>query len=294
MMADANSLGSLCCSDPDRGQPVLTLKPVFYDVTIKGGIVLSRLPLPVLTVALLCLPLATQAQAPNQDFPEGPGRETFAAVCGGCHDINRARAGYSPTGWNMVVNMMQNMDAPVPPEQWPTIASYLMKSFPEQPRPLAAVINGPAQASLKMWAVPTLGSRAHDPLATKDGAIWWTGAVIKQAWAARAEDGRDQGIFAQDAAHWAARSDRGRERNIWFTGNNAGLIGKLDPNSDLVTEYKLPDAAARDPHTLIFDKDEILWFTVQQANRIGRLDPRAVRSNSSLRRRRDRAPTAWH
>jgi hypothetical protein len=57
-------------------------RPVFYDVTIKGGIVLSRLPLPMLT-AVLCPAFATQAQAPQQDFPEGPGRETFVAVCGG-------------------------------------------------------------------------------------------------------------------------------------------------------------------------------------------------------------------
>jgi streptogramin lyase len=66
-----------------------------------------------------------------------------------------------------------------------------------------------------------------------------------------------------------------RSGNIWFTGNNAGLIGKLDPNTGLVTEYNLPDAAAKDPHTLIFDKEGILWFTVQQANRIGRLDPKS-------------------
>jgi len=34
-----------------------------------------------------------------------------------------------------------------------------------------------------------------------------------------------------------------------------------------------PDRAAKDPHTLIFDRDGILWFTVQQGNFVGRLDP---------------------
>ena len=236
---------------------------------------LSRLPLPMLTAALLCPAFATQAQAPQQDFPEGPGRETFVAVCGGCHDINRARAGYSPAGWNMVVNMMQNMDTPVPPEQWPTVASYLMKSFPERPRPPAAVINGPAQASLKMWAVPTLGSRPHDPLATKDGAIWWTGQLSNKLGRLDPKTGAIKEYSLKTphtGPHGLTEDGSG---NIWFTGNNAGLIGKLDPNSGLVTEYKLPDAAARDPHTLIFDKEGILWFTVQQANRIGRLDPKS-------------------
>jgi virginiamycin B lyase len=65
-----------------------------------------------------------------------------------------------------------------------------------------------------------------------------------------------------------------KDGNIWFTGNNAGLIGKLDPKTGNVTEYKLPDPDARDPHTLIFDQRGILWFTVQQANMIGRLDPK--------------------
>ena len=27
--------------------------------------------------------------ASAQDFPDGPGKETVTAVCGGCHDINR-------------------------------------------------------------------------------------------------------------------------------------------------------------------------------------------------------------
>jgi len=41
-------------------------QPLFYDATIKGGIVLSRLPLPMLTAALLFPACATQAQAPPQ------------------------------------------------------------------------------------------------------------------------------------------------------------------------------------------------------------------------------------
>jgi hypothetical protein len=59
------------------GRPGGFNQPVFYVATIKGGIVLSRLSLPMLTAALLCPAFATQAQAPPQDFPEGPGRETF-------------------------------------------------------------------------------------------------------------------------------------------------------------------------------------------------------------------------
>ena len=64
-----------------------------------------------------------------------------------------------------------------------------------------------------------------------------------------------------------------QEGNIWFTGNFAGYIGKLDPKTGAVTEYRLADEA-RDPHTPVFDQIGNLWFTVQGADMIGRLVPK--------------------
>jgi virginiamycin B lyase len=40
-----------------------------------------------------------------------------------------------------------------------------------------------------------------------------------------------------------------------------------------IIEYHLPDPAARDPHTPVFDRTGVLWFTVQGANMVGRLVP---------------------
>ena len=65
-----------------------------------------------------------------------------------------------------------------------------------------------------------------------------------------------------------------KDGNIWYTGNTGALVGKLNPKTGEVTEYRMPDPEAKDPHTLVFDKAGILWFTVQNANRIGRLDPK--------------------
>src|SRR5258708_1663244 len=47
------------------------------------------------------------------------------------------------------------------------------------------------------------------------------------------------------------------------------------PAPGAVTEHRMPDTAARDPHTPIFDRDGILWFTVQAGNFVGRLDPKS-------------------
>jgi len=211
---------------------------------------------------------------PGQDFPEGPGKDKVVAVCNGCHDINRLKAGYNAAGWNMLQHMMQNMGAPIEPEDWPIVTTYLMKTFPERPRPAAKQISGPVQATIKLWDVPTIGSRPHDPLATRDGAIWWTGQLSSKLGRLDPKTGlmREYSLKTPHTGPHGLTEDK--DGNIWFTGNNAGLIGKLDPKTGNVTEYKMPDPSAKDTHTLIFDRSGILWFTVQQANKVGRLDPK--------------------
>ena len=64
-----------------------------------------------------------------------------------------------------------------------------------------------------------------------------------------------------------------QDGNIWFTASFAGYIGKLDPGTGAISEYRLP-ADARDPHTPVFDPAGNLWFTVIGANAIGRLVPK--------------------
>jgi len=214
-----------------------------------------------------------QPPQPGADFPDGPAKAIVVPMCGSCHDINRLKAGYTPEGWRTVTRMMQNMDVPVPAGQWPAVTEYLIKSFPERPRPAAAVIAGSAKAKIKMFRVPTPGSRPHDPLATHDGAIWYTGQLANKLGRVDPATGKIREYTLKipySAPHGLVEDKDG---NIWFTGNNAGYIGKLDPKSGDVTAFKLPDPNAKDAHTLIFDRDGILWFTVQQANMLGRLDP---------------------
>lgn len=226
------------------------------------------------SILLYSTSAATSQQQPRQDFPDGPGKDKVVAVCGGCHDINRAMAGYTPAGWNMLQHMMQNFAAPIAPEDWPIVTTYLMKTFPERPRPAAVVIAGPVQASIKMWDVPTLGSRPHDPLATKDGAIWWTGQLVNKLGRIDPKNGtlREYTLKTPHTGPHGLVEDK--DGNIWFTGNHAALIGKLDPKTGIVTEYKIPDPKVKDPHSLSFAPDGVLWFTAQQSNTVGRLDPK--------------------
>jgi virginiamycin B lyase len=209
-----------------------------------------------------------------QDFPEGNGKQIVTSICGGCHEVNRVRAGYSPEGWQSVMHMMQNMEAPVPKDQWPAVVDYLTKNFPEKPKPAAVLIPGPVQVAIKEWPVPTLGSRPHDPLATADGAIWYSGQTANVLGRLDPKTGEIKEYHLKSPHTGPHGLVEDKDANIWFTGNNLALIGKLDPKTGAVTEYPMPDPEARDPHTLNFDQSGLLWFTVQQANRVGRLDPK--------------------
>ena len=216
---------------------------------------------------------AARAQYTAKDWPEGPSKARFVATCDGCHDINRVRVGYTAEGWLTVTHMMQNAHAPVPPEEWGAMTDYLIKNFPERPRPPAVLIDGPVKAEIRMWDVPTLGSRPHDPLAARDGSIWWTGQLANKLGRVDPKTGAIREYSMKSALTGPHGLAEDKSGNIWFTGNSAALIGKLDPSTGVVTEYPLPDANAKDPHTLNFDQSGILWFTVQQSNMIGRLDP---------------------
>src|SRR5450759_5110262 len=128
----------------------------------------------VLVAALLCATLP----AWSQELPEGKGKELAAANCNGCHTLlSRVGSGYTPEGWRTVLRMMANQGAPVPADQVEPIREYLTKSFPEKGKPAGVVIPGPAKISFKAWQAPTPGSRPHDPLAARDGSLWYTGQM---------------------------------------------------------------------------------------------------------------------
>lgn len=59
---------------------------------------------------------------------------------------------------------------------------------------------------------------------------------------------------------------------VWFTQQNAHQIGRLDPKSGVITEYKTPTANSG-PVGITVGHDGAIWFTEAFANKIGRLDP---------------------
>ena len=206
-------------------------------------------------------------------LPEGNGKKMVETSCVGCHELSQVtNAGYSHEAWRNNVNMMINVGAPLPKEQADVVIEYLAKNFPEKPKPPAVLIPGNVKVSIEEWVVPTPGSRPHDPLATDDGAIWYTGqfANVLGRLDPKTHQIKEYPLPAKSGPHGLIAD---KEGNIWYAANFGSHIGKLDPKTGKVTQYPMPDPKVRDVHTLIFDQKGMMFFTAQSANVVGRFNP---------------------
>lgn len=59
--------------------------------------------------------------------------------------------------------------------------------------------------------------------------------------------------------------------SIWWTGMWASLVGRLDPATGKMQEFKLPIAAR--PHSIVPDEEGNIWYTGNSNATIGKLDP---------------------
>ncbi len=62
--------------------------------------------------------------------------------------------------------------------------------------------------------------------------------------------------------------------SLWYTGQGANKLGRLDPKTGEFKEYALKTANSG-PHGLVADKDGNIWFTAISGGYIGKLDPKS-------------------
>jgi virginiamycin B lyase len=62
--------------------------------------------------------------------------------------------------------------------------------------------------------------------------------------------------------------------SLWYTGQGANKLGRLDPKTGEFKEYalKTPNSG---PHGLVADKDGNIWFTAISGGYVGKLDPKS-------------------
>jgi len=220
--------------------------------------------------------LAAGAACGQASLPPGPGRDVVAARCYSCHAFEaRVGNGYTAQGWNTVLRMMANHGVALTKPEVDQVTPYLVQNFPEKNKVPAVIVPGPHNVTMTMFkAGITPGARPHDPLATRDGALWYTGQMVNALGRVDPKSGQVKEFPLKTAHSGPHGLVEDRQGNIWYTGNAGALVGKLDPRSGAVTEYRMP-AGKGDPHTLSFDRSGRLFFTLQNANQVGRLDPRS-------------------
>ena len=64
---------------------------------------------------------------------------------------------------------------------------------------------------------------------------------------------------------------------IWYVGQWGNVIGRIDPRTDKVQEWDLPDASF--PHSVVIDKAGGIWFLGNGNGTIGKFDPATGKSN---------------
>ncbi len=125
---------------------------------------------------------------------------------------------------------------------------------------------------IREWKVPYESSRPRDPYAESANSVWFVGQRTGYLANLNTETGE---IYKVDLKEGSGPHNLivGSDGVVWYAGNRNALIGRFDPKTKEIEEIAMPDAAARDPHTLIFDEGEKnIWFTVQGGNFIGRLN----------------------
>src|SRR5687767_10618704 len=60
-------------------------------------------------------------------------------------------------------------------------------------------------------------------------------------------------------------------QSLWYTGQGAQTLGRVDMNTGQVREFPLP--GRHGPHGLVSDRDGNIWYTGNAAALIGKLDP---------------------
>jgi virginiamycin B lyase len=235
----------------------------------KGTLLLG----PAVAVFLLVAQSApVQGQRGGQvELAEGDGKAMVSTVCSACHGLNLITnsAGYSQEEWVHVFGAMVTL----PTDQRDVVAGYLAANYSEKPDAAKAVlIDGSVDVNIREWLAPTLGQRPHDPLAARDGSIWWTGQHQSRLGRVDPSSGATKEFVLDTPDSGPHGLVEDADGNIWYTGINVQEIGMLNPSTGAVTEYKITEPGSRGPHTPIFDDNGTLFFTMQSGH-VGRLVP---------------------
>ncbi len=126
------------------------------------------------------------------------------------------------------------------------------------------------QPILTEWEVPYSSSRPRDPYVDASGIVWFVGQSGDYIASFDPKTETFHRFPLEDGAGPHNLIVAG-SNTIWYAGNRAMHIGRLNANDGAIHKIMMPDKKAWDPHTLVFDAAGDIWFTVQGGNFVGKL-----------------------
>ncbi len=120
------------------------------------------------------------------------------------------------------------------------------------------------------WPVNWEDTRPRDPFAFSEDQVWFVGQAGHYVAVLNPNNGmyRRHNLDDGTGPHNLIVAP---DNTIWYAGNRAAHIGTVDPDTGAIEKIPMPDPAAVDPHTLVFDSKGDIWFTVQRGNMAGKL-----------------------
>ena len=188
-------------------------------------------------------------------------KSVFINNCSGCHQVSfLLQNRFDSAGWSAVINLMQTMQsigyAPEGKTPDPVIHAYKQELAEYLGR-----VRGPGNPVLNIKPLPRPTGEAAQIVVTeydlpRADMPGWTMKHNGTDWS-EGTPSRYDGRAAHDVA-----VDKGGF--IWFADDATPerTLGKLDPRTGRVTDYKLADPAnaAESSHALVFDRQGDIWF----------------------------------
>jgi streptogramin lyase len=197
-----------------------------------------------------------------EDTPNDRRMKTvFINNCSGCHQVSfLLQNRFDAAGWAAVMTLMEKMQSiGYAPADIP--ANSVIHAYKPEIAEYLGRVRGPANSPLQLKLLPRpTGDAARIVVTEYDLARpdmpGWTMAHNGVDWS-EGTPSRWDGRAAHDVA-----IDKGGY--VWFADDATPerTLGKLDPATGRITEYKLADQAnsAESSHALVFDKTGNIWF----------------------------------
>ena len=202
------------------------------------------------------------ASLPEETPNDRRMKSVFVNNCSGCHQVSfPLQNKFDTAGWGAVINLMQTMQSiGYVPEG--TVPDEVVHAYKPELAEYLARVRGPGAAPLNLKLLPRPTGEAAQIVVTefdlpRPGAPDWVMKHNGTDWS-EGTPSRYDGRAAHDVA-----LDKGGY--VWFTDDATPerTLGKLDPRTGQVTDYKLADPAnaAESSHALVFDRIGNVWFS---------------------------------